>query len=190
MKTDPSFSISKVSALALFGIAIATALVTQPTCASLIDSANANEIVLTETSPTSLTATYTLADGSAEAVTDDFLLNDTWHIFFPASVEFTIAFVQWAEPESTITVNQLVSFFTSDIIIFSDFSSSLSGSVPNGTTVDNVAIDLGNGLPVNATFFDNAATAEGAAVPDGGSTFGLLFLSLVGLLGATHLRFA
>jgi hypothetical protein len=189
MQAGPSFSISKVSALALFGIAIATALVTQPTCASLIDSANANEIVLTETSPTSLTATYTLADGSTEPVTIDFLLNDTWHIFFPASVEFTIDFVQWAEPESTITVNQLIPF-TSDIIIFSDFSSSLSGSVPNGTTVGNVATDFSNGLPANATFFDNAATAEGAAVPDGGYTFCLLFLSLVGLSGATALRFA
>ena len=69
--------------------------------------------------------------------------------------------------------------------IFSDNVIGAGPVVVNGTTVDNVGFDGNNGLPINMTFFDNAATAEGA-VPDTGSTVGLLTLSLAALLGATR----
>ena len=59
--------------------------------------------------------------------------------------------------------------------------------VPNGTTVENLGTDTSNGGPINVTFFDNATTAE-QSVPDTGSTFGLLVLSLTGLLGVSRLR--
>jgi hypothetical protein len=182
MKTNRSFKISKLPTLALLAIAIAAALVTHPVCADGI----VNNLVITENSPTSLTVTY---NGSTSGTPNNFV-PDGWGLNFPFSVSFPIGVsTEWFEPENSGMVNDFtgathLAEVLSDVPPIFPFG---PPAVPNGTTVDNVGTDTSNGGTINVTFFDNAATAE-QRVPDTGSTFGLLFLSLTGLLGATRLR--
>jgi hypothetical protein len=165
------------------------ALTAQSTRASTIDQLNANSLVLTENSSTSLTATYTTPSGSTSFTGDLFQgCVDCWVVNIPPAF-FAVFDINWAEPENPIFFNVVTSLSIgiSTLIVASDtFTPGVTG-IPNGTTVENVGFDVNNGLPINLTFFDNAATAEGV-VPDTGSTVGLLFLSLAGLFGAARVR--
>jgi hypothetical protein len=49
----------------------------------------------------------------------------------------------------------------------------------------NIGRDTVTGAGVNITFFDSSDVTH---VPDTGSTFGVLFVLLIALLGATRLR--
>jgi hypothetical protein len=162
-------------------LAIAATVITQPII-------NAHEIVIIENSPTSLTATF---DGSSIiSITQN--IPDQWVITFPAAHFVNITNsgfgVNWVEPENFGLVNNVISNLQrlSDLFITSDTTAPGGPVLVNGTTFDNVGFGS-DFQPINLTFFDNAATAEGA-VPDTGSTVGLLFLSLAGLLGATRVR--
>jgi len=176
MKTNPSFRVFKLSALAPLGIAIAAALLTQPVRATAI-----NNIVITENSSTSLTATY---NGSPVAVT--FFSADHWTITFPSTVMFNVTGVNidWVEPDNADLGNAVVFAPFSPVFVTSDASTNFLAE-SNGATV-TVGSDSSNGGTVTATFFDNG---DVAAAPDTGSTLGLLSLSVVALLGATRLRF-
>jgi len=184
MKTNPSARIFKLSTLALLGIGIAAALVTQPVRADGI----VNNVVITENSSTSLGVTYTLANGTTEGVTVSFQGTDNWIIILPTTVRFNgTAETNWIEPENssenvfTGAPNSNAGGVRSDVV-------PIVWAVKDGITVDDIGTDISNGGTINMTFFDKAASAEGHAVPDTGSTFDLLFLALAALLGATRLR--
>jgi hypothetical protein len=178
MKTK-TFQFLSPRPLAL-AVAIGAALVTQSVFAAAFLP---HFIVLTENSPISLSATY---DGSPVTV-----LNtnpDQWTVTFPATVSFFGAQLEWAEPENSNLANVVIfSQASFTLTVFSDLGDHVNGFVPlpNGSMVNNVGIDSINGAPISATFTDLAATAE---VPETGSTFALLFLSLTALLGVTRLR--
>ena len=196
MKTSPSLKIFKFSTLVPLAIAIAAALVTQP-----IRAIPTETIAITETSSTSLTVTL---NGSATGITVTNTASDQWLVSFSTSV-FSIDFgrserFNWTEPENSSQANvvyfgingQVPSLAANELFIVSDTTPVIaSGSLGNGGTTP-VFATLGDpfngGAFLNATFNDNAATAE-ATVPDTGSTLGLLSLSVVALLGATRLRF-
>jgi len=155
--------------------AIAAALVSHATFANTV-----NSLVLTENSSTSLTATY-----NGSSLTVGFVSPDHWEIRFPDTAAFSDVLVNWVEPENSSLGN--VVFFVSEIssvIVSSDVSTAIT-PVANGTTVNNVGFDFSNNENISATFFDKG---DVAAVPETGSPFGLLFLSLTALLGATRLR--
>ncbi len=181
MKTNPSFRIFKFSTLVILGIAIAAALVTQPMRATAV-----NNIVITENSSTSLSATY---DGSTTGVTVTFLGPDIWNVTFPSTVTFSqFGGVNWTEPENSSLGNEVTfsTRLTNELNVLSDFTPAGAVTTGNGTTLNNVGTDSANGGSISATFIDNG---DVAAAPDTGSTLGLLSLSLVALLGATRLRF-
>src|SRR5215831_18567446 len=123
----------KTKIVLLLPIAITAALVTQPTYASVI-----HQIVLTENSSTSLTATY---DGSTIGVTVIFNSSDNWTVNFPTTVSFgsTGLNVDWIEPENS-RLGNAVSFFpevSSVLGVSSDVVTDFS-PVANGSTVVNV----------------------------------------------------
>lgn len=172
----------KTNSLVL-ALAIAAVLVAQPVRAVSI----VNNIVLTENSSTSLSATY---DGSTTGVTVTFLGPDQWSVTFPSTVTFSqFGGVNWLEPGSSTLGNE-VTFFTSsptnELSVTSDFALAGSTTTGNGTTLNNVGTDSANGGSISATLNDNG---DVATVPETGSTFGLLSLSVIALLGATQLRF-
>jgi hypothetical protein len=167
----------KTKIILVLVVAISAALVNQPASAGAIHS-----FVLTENSSTSLTVTY---DGSSLAVT--FVNLDSWIFLLPAGFSSTVDLEQWTEPENSNLVNQVS--FGSDItrsgFVVSDHS--IVNIFPinaNGTTIE---VGTDGGVPVFATFNDNAAGSEGTA-PDTGSTLGLLFLALTAVFGASRLR--
>ena len=175
MKTNRSSKIFKPSTLVSLGIAIAAALVTQPVRATAV-----NNIVLTENSSTSLTATY---NGSTSGVVVTNTSADNWIVRFPFGTSFNSVTGGWME--SANTGNRVAfDFMSDDLTVFSDVL--LTGGLNNGDTLTGVGTDI-NGVSIDATFTDNAATSEG--VPDSASTLGLLSLSAAALLGATRLRF-
>ena len=161
------------------GIAAAAALVTQP--------ALAHSIVLTELSPTTLTATY---DGSTTGVTvTPGALPDTWDIIF-STVDFhvvvhpPIGFVPlgtWIEPENSALGNYVTLSPGGHLDIASDFSAAVT-TFADESTVSNVGTDTRDNGPVSVTFDDDAARAEGHAVPDTGTSASLFGLSLAGLV--------
>src|SRR5712691_3806665 len=111
----------KMKVILLLAIAIAAALLTQPMRASVIDN-----LVITENSPTSLTA---ILDGTPLSVTNTSA--DNWNISL-----FGISDTQqnWTEPGAAGVVN-LVQGQNSNglLIVHSDFGSGLSG-LADGTT--------------------------------------------------------
>jgi len=146
-----------------------------------------NTIVLTENSPTSLTATY---NGSTSGVTVTLFSPDNWSVSFPSSVLLGHLGIQWLEPENSSLVNLWLSegFFEDHrASISSEFPVDLNGTpLANGATFADVGTDTSNGESISATFHDNAATAE--AAPDTGSTLELLALTLAALFAASRLR--
>ena len=181
MKTNPSFRIFKPSTLVSLAIAIAAALVTQPMRAVPI----VNNIVITENSSTSLSATY---NGLTTGVTVAFDGTDVWTVTFPSTVTFSLlGGVNWLEPENSSLGNEVTFFRAGNGLgVVSDTSLFGSTTTGNGSTIANVGTDSSNGGSISVTFIDNG---DVAAAPDTGSTLGLLSLSVVALLGATRLRF-
>jgi hypothetical protein len=110
---------------------------------------------------------------------------DRWTITFPSEVLFSnFTFNSgWAEPESSLT-NILDSPGSNQLFILSDIG---SGGTPvaDGSTVNRLGSVSGNVANFDFTFHD---AGDGAAVPEGGSTFGLLLLAITGLFGANRLR--
>jgi hypothetical protein len=176
MKTNPSFKIFKFSTLAPLGIAITAAFVTQP-----VFGQSFHQLVFTENSSSSLSATF---DGTPLTVTPTLIgFPDEWDVTPPTGV--SIPGLLWFEPGTTSFINFAGrTFLGNQLHVVSDTIG--FGSIePNGFTYVGVSIDTSDGVPIDVTFNDKG---DVAAVPDRGSTFGLLFLSLIGLLGATRLR--
>jgi len=195
MKTNASLRIFKVSTLASLGIEVIAALVTQPTVADIFDD---NSLVITENSSTSLTATYTFPHGSTLACTVTLLAPDQWTVTLPFESEHLDEFSNlWQEPENPppTTIGNRISNASSGsntVSVISDFNAGgIAGTPrPNGFsgTLFGIGTDSANETQIDLTFTDNAATSEPHAAPDTGSTFGLLFVSLLALLGASRLR--
>jgi VPDSG-CTERM motif len=147
-------------------IAVAAALVTQPIRAGAID-----QLVITENSSTSLTATL---NGNPLSVTLNF--PDVWTI---ALAGVSDSAQQWAEPEPDAfglgNVVESDPFTPNQLLVISDFGPTFF-PLPNGTT-DTTSFTL-NGNPLFVTFFD---MGDGATAPDTGTTFSLLGVSLMGL---------
>jgi hypothetical protein len=171
MKTNPSFRIFKPSTLVSLGIAIAAALVTQPVRAVAIT----NFLVITENNSTSLTATL---NGNALGVTNPGA--DLWFIALNG-IASSAGEQFWTEPDASGTLN-IVQARVDRIAVLSD--QVLTGGLADDTP-DTTTFTL-NGVALSVTFDDDG---DVAAVPDTGSTLGLLSLSVVALLGATRLRF-
>jgi hypothetical protein len=168
----------KTKIILSLAIAITAALAAQPTSAI----STADQVIFTENSSTSLTVTLNGNDITATAVSNTG--PDAWTVTLPSTVSFDGGLINWLEPDNSNLANE-VSFVPGfGLTVNSDFPVLPPGS---GFSYNNDGDNILNG----ATFFmfkDNAATAETSAVPDTGSTFGLLFLSLIALLGASRLR--
>jgi hypothetical protein len=138
------------------------------------------DVLITETSSTSLSATFggTTLIGQKTAP-------DRWTLTFPDSFTFgTFTINGWIEPESALG-NIVDSPGTNQLFVLSDI---LIGSTPrpDGSTVFGLPLTLsGLSTTVNITFHDGG---DGATVPEKGSTFGLLFVSVVALFGLNRLR--
>jgi hypothetical protein len=112
---------------------------------------------------------------------------DRWTITFAATIQFNVftlnGFVESDGTHVNIIDTETAAggFGTNRLFVLSDVR---GGSfIPDGTTIQQGGLDSGNEVFLNITFHD-AATESG--VPETGSTFGLLFLALMGLLGATR----
>jgi hypothetical protein len=176
---------------------VITAALSQPVLAQV----PSDNIVLTENSPTSLTVTL---DGSTTGITVTNTAPDQWDVIFASSILFSPnTRLNWTEPENPSQVNGVFAgnqaegfgfpvVQSNEMLVFSDTTPlALASSMPNGgTTPFGIGFEFENPNPprvIFATFNDNAATAE-ASVPDTGSTFVLLFLSLTALFGASRFR--
>jgi hypothetical protein len=172
--------IFKPSTLVSLGIAIAAALVTQPVRATAIPPS----LVITETSSTTLTAMLTVNGTTTSLGVSDSV--DSWTIAL-ANVGGTSGSTEtirnWLEPDAAGFVNEV--FFDprslDQLSVNSDFAHA-TGLADD--TTDQTSFTL-NGVALWVTFDDDG---DVAAVPDTGSTLGLLSLSVVALLGATRLR--
>ena len=94
--------------------------------------------------------------------------------------------LQWTEPENSNLANQ-VSFgseITRGGFVVSD--QSILNQFPLNADGTSIEVGTDGGVPVFATFHDNAAGSETA--PDTGSTMGLLLLALTAVFGASRLR--
>jgi hypothetical protein len=149
-------------------IAIAAAVVTQP-----IRAVPINDLVITENSSTSLTATL---NGNPLSVTFNFANNWTIALTGVAASNGNSTTQLWAEPEAFFT--NAVDFFSGSpdqLPVTSDFLTSAPG-LPDGTQ-DKTTFTL-NGNPLYVTFFDKG---DVATAPDTGTTASLFGLSLAGL---------
>jgi hypothetical protein len=169
----------KTKIILLLAIAIAAALVTQPMRAVAIT----NFLVITENNSTStgLTATLTTSSGTTSLTVTQPNSADNWFIALPGiGGDLQL----WNEPEAGFFNLVQAQGVVNRIAVASD--SSISG-VPSiaDDTPDTTTFTL-NGSALSVTFDDDG---DVAAVPDTGSTLGLLSLSVVALLGATRLRF-
>lgn len=158
-------------------VAVTAALVIQPASAGAV-----HLFIITENSSTSLTVIY---DGSP--LTVSFEGPDSWKFLLPRSfLSNDFGYVQWTEPENSNLVN-LVNFGledTRDGTVDSDHS--ILNQFP--IVADGATVEVGTdgGVPVFATFHDNAEGSETAS--DTGSTLGLLFLALTAVFGASRFR--
>lgn len=179
MKTNPSFRIFKFSTLVPLAIAIAAALVMQPMRAIAIQQT----LVITENNSTStgLTATLTTSSGTTSLTVTQPFSADNWLIALPGiGGDLQL----WNEPEAGFFNLVEAQGVANRIAVASDSSISGVPSIADDTT-DMTTFTL-NGGSLWVTFDDDG---DVAAVPDTGSTLGLLSLSVVALLGATRLRF-
>lgn len=159
-----------------------------------------NNLVIIENSPTNLSVTY---NGSPLNVTSG---QDAWLVSTPSNIIInlnllppngtfsTLGFIEsdnpalfnWIQP----VADQSFVFVTSDLVL-ADFLNdpSLASSLKlssDGATIGPVGIDTDNRAGIFLTFQDKAAVNE--AVPDSGSTFGLLSLALAALVGVSRRR--
>jgi hypothetical protein len=162
-----------------FALSLAAIMLIEPVFAGVIPT---HDIQITENSSTSLSATY---DGSAVTVLNT--APDRWTITFAPTIQFSrFTLNGYTEPDGTHvniidTEDGVGGFGTNRLFVLSDV---LGGSfIPDGTTITQGAFDSGNPARFDITFHDAAAES---GVPETGSTFGLLFLALMGLLAATR----
>jgi hypothetical protein len=144
-----------------------------------------HQLVLTETSSTTLNVTYD-GSGSSSVVDVNFISGDHWGV----TVGFPVTFSgtpQWTELEDPSFVNLLTTFGNNQIIVNSDFFPRGSPTLSNGDTLANFGTDSRDGGSISATFRDRGDAP--IAVPDTGSTFVLLFLSLAALVVASRFRY-
>ena len=168
----------KTKIILSLAVGIATALVTRPIFAGVIEP---HQLVITENSSTSLTVTF---DGSTANIFNLTLVSpDLWSFFVTGFVFHSPNQLAWVEQPENSSLGNRVDLFTGQVIVNSDVSTFLP-LLANGATVPDVGFD-GNSVPVSITFNDNAGAAEALET---GSTLGLLFLSLVALLSASRLR--
>jgi hypothetical protein len=172
MKTNPSPKIFKYATFAAAWIAMA--LVTQSVMAQ------ANQLVLEENSSTSLTVTYTPIGGSTTNLTVLGLGTDSWDVLLPMTFSGPGVSASWSEPGSADSSNLVDFLVSTSATVFSDHSGT---GLPDEFPIF-VGFDTSNNQAIDATFDDDAATAE---APDTGSTFALLFLALTALFGANRL---
>jgi hypothetical protein len=147
-------------------VAITAAWVTQPVFGTI---SVGHELVLTENSSTSLTVTYDL---SPLTVTPTPGSPDQWTFSLPAGFADLATFGLWTEPDNSNLVNS-VGFVNGSV--FSDVTNPGGPALTNGTPIQ---VGSDGGVAVFATFND---LGDAAAVPDTGTTFSLLGLSLMGL---------
>jgi hypothetical protein len=140
-----------------------------------------HQLLFTETSFKNLTVTY---DGSKTGVDVNFISGDHWGVTIGYAVTFSGS-PQWTEPEDPSFVNLLTTFGNNQIIVNSDFFPRGSPTLADGSTFSNFGIDTRDGASVSVTFRDRG---DVAAVPDTGSTVGLLSLALTALVGASRFR--
>jgi hypothetical protein len=139
-------------------------------------------ISLTEFSSTSLVATY---DGSANGVTVTPGNADSWTITLPASA-FILGFAgaTWAEPDNPSTMGNTVSAIGNNTLsVTSDVPATLA--LANKVTVVTGTFDTRDSAAISITFND---VADAVAVPESGSTCGLLAFGVAILLTAPRLR--
>jgi VPDSG-CTERM motif len=163
---------STLKILPVLMVVITAAWVTQPVFG---DGSGFHDFVITENSSASLTATY---DGSPLTVLQVPGFPDEWTFALPTGFLSTVGLQQWTEPENSNLVNA-VSFGTAMTragSVQSDFS--LNTQFPINADGASVLVGTDGGVDVFASFTDNGDTAT---VPDTGTTFSLLGLSLMGL---------
>ena len=148
----------------------------------LAQSASAHSIVITETSSTALTVTY---DGSAVGVSVNYISTDHWGVTIGYPVTFS-ANPQWTEPEDPSAFNVITLLSAGNqFIVNSDYLDNSTPPLTNGATFANFGTDSRDGGSISLTFRDRG---DVAAVPDAGSTLGLLLLAFVALFGANRFR--
>jgi hypothetical protein len=165
-------------------VAIIAAWLTQPVYGGAV-----HQVVFTENSSTSLSVTF---DGSTTGITvTSEGPPDAWSVTLPSEVAPNSAGGGWFEPENANLINLVIPFTGVNGFSFSvlsdltDFPTGLS-LTSNGGTINEFFVDTDDETFVSVTFQDNGDAAT--TVPETGSTFGLLFLSSIALLGATRLR--
>jgi hypothetical protein len=139
-----------------------------------------HELLFTENSSTSLSVTY---DGSTTGISVLNVIGDNWTVLVPPILVFSLnPSPAWFEPDSNPLQNFVV-FSPAGGVVFSDKGPTFQAT-PDELRV-LVGVDNTDQLPIFATFDDDGDVAR---VPETGSSFGLLFLSLIALLGANRLR--
>jgi hypothetical protein len=159
-------------------IAVAAALLTtQPVFGGGLTT---HDLVVTEISSTTLTATY---DGSTSRVTVTPTLTDFWNVSVSSTLFDTTKFgTGWTEPDNnlfnTITsINDTLPAGPSNFNLLSESSIALH-TLTNGDTLMNFGSDVLDGGTINLTFTD---LGDVATAPDTGTTASLFALSLTGL---------
>ena len=163
--------------LTLIYLAIAFAATTQP----LLAQVPTHQLVLTETSSTSLAATY---DKSTVGVSVNFISLDHWGVTV-SNVTFT-GNPQWTEPEDPSAFN-VITLLTppGQFIVNSDYLNNGTSPLTNGATFNNFGTDSRDEGSVSVKFVDRG---DAGTVPDAGSSLALLGLSLTALFGASRFR--
>src|SRR6476661_2107661 len=158
--------------LATLMIAVTAALVTQPMRAGAIDT-----LVITENSSTALTAI--LNGTTALTVTPNGADNWTINLTGVSPPVGDHASGNWLEPDAAGFINQVgvdTVGSPNQLLVRSDFGPGFTTGLANNTTDTTHFTRSGN--PLFVTFND---LGDVATVPDGGTTFSLLGLSLMGL---------
>ncbi|HST29321.1 MAG TPA: VPDSG-CTERM sorting domain-containing protein [Chthoniobacterales bacterium] len=159
-------------------LAISIAAMTEPVFAQVAP----HQLILTETSSTSLAATY---DNSTAGVSINFISGDHWGVTV-SNVTFT-GTPQWTELEDPSTFNVITLLAPpGQFIVNSDYLNNGTPPLTDGSPFNNFGTDSRDGGSISVTFRDRGDVA--AAVPDTGSTVALLSLSLIALIGLGRVR--
>jgi hypothetical protein len=150
---------------------------------SFAQVAATHQLVLTETSSTTLNVTY---DGSKTGVDVNYISGDHWGVTIGYAVTFS-GTPQWTEPEAPSFFNVITLLAPpNQFIVNSDFFSNSTAPLADGSTFSNFGIDSRDGGSISVTFRDRGDAP--IAVSDAGSTFVLLFLSLAALFVGSRFR--
>src|SRR5204862_1006630 len=117
-----------------------------------------HSLVITESSSTSLTATY---DGSTTGVDVNYISGDHWGVTIAFATGFSGS-PQWTEPEDPSFFNVFSLSGTNQFIVNSDFFSNGTTPLANGSSFTNFGTDTRDGAPISVTFNDRG---DAAAVP-------------------------